>query len=250
MKIIIAPAKKMVVDMDTFDPLSAPEYLPQTAEILSVLKQLSYEDAKRLWQCSDKLARPNYDWLQQLQLDHQVTPAILSYTGIQYQYMAPDLFTAPALDYIQDNLRILSGFYGSLRPFDGIVPYRLEMQARLAVAGTKNLYQFWGDRLYESLSFNDGPVINLASKEYAKAITPYLQPDDQFIEIVFGHWVGDQLKTRATFAKMARGQMVRYMAEHNVTTVNQIKAFDHPDYAFEPALSTATKLVFVHVAHN
>lgn len=250
MKIIIAPAKKMIVDMDTFDPLSSPEYLSRTREILKVMQQLSYENAKVLWKCSDKIAKPNYDWLQQLQLDRQLTPAILSFSGIQYQYMAPDLFTAPALDYIQENLRVMSGFYGILRPFDGIVPYRLEMQERLSVNNTKSLYEFWGEHLYQALHFNEGPVVNLASKEYAKAVTPYLQPDDQFIDIVFGHWVNDQLKTRATFAKMARGAMVRYMAEHNIMTIDGIKAFDHPDYTFNAELSTDTKLVFVHTNHN
>ncbi|KRN26519.1 hypothetical protein FD14_GL001381 [Secundilactobacillus similis DSM 23365 = JCM 2765] len=243
---IIAPAKKMVIDTDTFAVSSQPQYLAETQQILDVLRQFDYEAAKTLWHCSDKLARPNYQWLQQMALNDHQTPALLSYTGIQYQYMAPDLFTAPALDYVQDNLRILSGFYGILRPFDGVVPYRLEMQSVLSVNGTPNLYAFWGDRLYQSLNFNEGPVLNLASQEYAKAIRPYLKPGERLVDVVFGSLVDGKLKTKATLAKMARGEMVRFMAEHQVNDVAEVTQFDHPDYRFDEATSTENHLVFIH----
>jgi len=246
MKIIIAPAKKMVVDPDTFEIDALPQYLAQTQEILGQLRQLDYPAAKALWHCSDKLARPNYQWLQELDLKRQLTPALLAFSGIQYQYMAPDLFTAPALAYVRDNLRILSGFYGILRPFDGIVPYRLEMQSKLQVAGTHNLYDFWGDRLYRALVPGPEPIINLASQEYAKTITPYLQHPDQLITVVFGSLINGKLVTKATLAKMARGEMVRYLAEHNAQAVTDVTTFDHPDWAFAPDRSTATSLVFVY----
>lgn len=246
MKIIIAPAKKMVVDTDTFGVDGLPQYLDQTQAILARLRQLDYNAAKTLWHCSDKLARPNYDWLQQLDLQRQLTPALLAYSGIQYQYMAPDLFTAPALDYVRNNLRILSGFYGILRPFDGIVPYRLEMQAKLPVAGARNLYDFWGDRLYQALVDGAEPIINLASQEYAKTITPYLQNPDQLITIVFASLVNGKLVTKATLAKMARGEMVRFLAEHHALTTADVTAFDHPDWAFAADRSTATQLVFIY----
>ncbi|GEO70704.1 peroxide stress protein YaaA [Levilactobacillus acidifarinae] len=246
MKIIIAPAKKMVVAPDDFAVRDQPEYLAQTRQILTKLRQLSYPQAKALWHCSDKLARPNYDWLQQLDLTRDLTPALIAYSGIQYQYMAPDLFTAPALAYVQANLRILSGFYGILRPFDGVVPYRLEMQAKLPVAGAKNLYAFWGERLYRALRCDQGPIVNLASQEYAKAITPYLTASDQLIDVTFGSLVGDRVRVKATLAKMARGAMVRYLAEHQVTDVAGIRQFDHPDYRFSAERSTAQHLVFLY----
>ena len=93
MKIIIAPAKKMTVDSDSLPILSQPTYLDATRQILQALRQLTYDEAKALWHCSDKLARPNYDWLQQLDVTRQLSPAVLAYTGIQYQYMAPDVFS-------------------------------------------------------------------------------------------------------------------------------------------------------------
>ncbi|MFD1483843.1 peroxide stress protein YaaA [Lacticaseibacillus baoqingensis] len=245
MQIIISPTKQMQVDTDTFLPQGLPRYLPEAQTLLRRLQSLDYAQAKALWQCSDKLAQPNFARLQTMALTQQLTPAILAFVGIQYRYMAPDLFTAPALAYIQAYLRILSGFYGSLRPFDGIVPYRLELGARLAVAQAPDLYAFWGDTLYASLDWSQ-PVLNLASQEYAKAITPYLQPQDRLITVVFGQYVNGKIKTRATLAKMARGQMVRYLAENNVTTLTGVTRFDHPDYRFAPDLSHPDRLVFLH----
>lgn len=245
-KIIIAPAKKMVVDTDTFAVEQLPQYLPQTTAILNALRQLDYPEAKALWHCSDKLAQPNYAWLQKLDLTHALTPALLAFSGIQYQYMAPDLFTAPALDYVRSNLRILSGFYGILRPFDGVVPYRLEMQSKLTVTGHKNLYTFWGDRLYHGLTRDSEPIINLASQEYAKTIMPYLQPSQPFVTITFASLVDGRLKTKATLAKMARGAMVRYLAEHAVSTVAGVTHFDHPDWQYAADRSTAEQIVFIY----
>lgn len=246
MKIIIAPAKKMIIDQDAFPTLTEPIYLDQTQQLLTQLQHLSYSEAKTLWHCSDKLAQPNYDWLQKIDLTRNRTPAILSYSGIQYRYMAPDVFTQSALDYLQANLRILSGFYGILRPFDGIVPYRLEMQARLAIGQAKNLYEFWGNQLYQALTPEPEPIINLASQEYAKTITPYLAPHQMMIDIVFASLVDGKLKTKATLAKMARGAMVRFMAEHQITDVTTIRTFDHPDYQFDATRSSANQLVFIY----
>lgn len=245
MKIIISPAKKMIVNQDDFDIPGLPVYLEKAQELLTAMQQLDYEAAKKLWHTSDKLTRPNYDHIQSLDLTNHLTPAILSFSGIQYQYLAADLLTTPALDYLQRNLRILSGFYGILKPFDGITPYRLEMGARLSVNGTQNLYDFWGNDLYEALNAEKEPIINLASKEYSKTITSYLQPTDQFIDIAFVHEVNGQLKTRATLAKMARGEMVRFMAENQLENPADLKNFDSPNYQFSPAHSTATKFVFI-----
>jgi len=246
MKIIIAPAKKMIVDTDTFNYQALPQYLDQTKQLLTQLQQLSYTEAKALWHCSDKLAQPNYAHLQKLDLTQQLTPALLSYSGIQYQYMAPDLFTDAGLEYVQQNLRILSGFYGILRPFDGVVPYRLEMQSKLKINANASLYDFWGPQLYQALTPKLEPIVNLASEEYAKSIRPYLKPAQPFINVIFGSLVNGQLKVKATLAKMARGEMVSFLAENQITELSDIECFDHPHYQFEPNRSTATKLVFIH----
>ncbi|GEK28596.1 peroxide stress protein YaaA [Furfurilactobacillus siliginis] len=245
MKIIISPAKKMKVDTDSFDVAALPQYLPETQQLLDQLLQLPYPKLQSLWHCSDKLAQQAYRQLQQTDLTRQLTPALVAYSGIQYQYMAPDVFTDQAFAYVQAHLRILSGFYGALRPFDGVVPYRLEMQTPLPVAEHPNLYAFWGSKPKQALNLNHEPLINLASQEYSKTIRNYLQPDEPMIDIVFGHLVDGKLKTRATFAKMARGEMVRFMAENDVQQVDALKSFDRLNYHFTPSLSTATTLVFL-----
>ena len=147
MRLIISPAKKMKVDTDSFPCHRLPAFLPQTQEILARLQTMSGQELKSLWKCSDKIALLNQQRLACMDLHRMLTPAILAYEGIQYQYMAPGVFNQEELAYVEEHLRILSGFYGLLRPFDGVTPYRLEMQAKLAVSGAKDLYAYWGGYL-------------------------------------------------------------------------------------------------------
>lgn len=139
MLFIISPAKKMVDAADSFAWCDMPRFLPQTCELLEAMRTLSYDEAKALWKCSDALAELNYERVQSMDpaCAAACTPAAFSYEGIQYQNMAPQVMTQGQLDYLQRHLRILSGFYGVLRPFDAVVPYRLEMQAKLAVGGAR-----------------------------------------------------------------------------------------------------------------
>ena len=173
-----------------------------------------------------------------------LTPAILAYDGIQYTYMAPAVFEQRYFDYVQEHVRILSGFYGSVKPMDGVVPYRLEMQAKAAVDGTKNLYDFWGDSLYREVLPGDRIIINLASKEYSKCIEKYLQPQDRFITVVFGELSNGKVVQKGVYAKMARGEMVRFAAEINAQSHEQLKAFDR-GYRFDKERSTETEYVFI-----
>ena len=142
-------------------------------------------------------------------------------------------------------MRILSGFYGLLRPFDGVTPYRLEMQAKLAVDGCRDLYQFWGDRLARQLASETDVVLNLASKEYSKAVETHLPKTMQFITCVFGESKDGKVIEKGTKCKMARGQMVRWLAENNVTSWADIRAFDQLGYRFQPELSSENHDVFL-----
>ena len=251
MLFIVSPAKKMADASDAFAWRDLPRFLPQARELLGALRDMSYEELKGLWACSDALAQLNSDRVQHMDLGESaengasriggnaddtkpleagaetegatrnvlpgwqrfLTPAIFSYEGIQYQNMAPQVMTAEQLEYVQAHLRILSGFYGVLCPFDGVTPYRLEMQAKLTMPcgadgePARNLYEFWGSRIYdalcedlgdpasqdahavagaesgvsstdakisvESLAQGDCAIVNLASVEYAKAVEPY-----------------------------------------------------------------------------
>ena len=161
MKIIISPAKKMNIDTDTFAAGGLPEFVEDAKVLMGRIRALTLEEAKALWKCNDKLAELNYERFRNMDLEKALTPAVMAYEGLQYQHMAPRVFTEDALCYVKEHLRILSGFYGLLKPFDGVAPYRLEMQAKLQVNRSKDLYEFWGDRLYKKILDDDRTILNL-----------------------------------------------------------------------------------------
>lgn len=245
MKIIISPAKKMNIDSDTFAAEGTPVFIKDAKLLRNAVRALTFQEAKVLWKCNDQLARLNYERFQHMVPERGLTPAIMSYEGLQYQYMAPGVFTTEGISYIEKHLRILSGFYGVLRPFDGVTPYRLEMQAKLSVNGCKDLYDFWGDRLYKSVIDEDRTIINLASREYARCIEKYMQPGDRFLTVDFGELAGKRVKQKGTLAKMARGRMVRFLAENGIENPEQMKEFREMGFSFREELSGKEKYVFV-----
>lgn len=245
MKIIISPAKKMKEVWEAFPADGDPQFLEEARILCEEIRKLSLDEAKALWRCNDKLARLNFERYARMDLDKAVTPALLAYEGLQYQYMAPVVFTSQAAAYAGAHLRILSGFYGVLRPFDRVTPYRLEMQAALAVKGKKDLYDFWGDKLYKAVLDEDRTIVDLASKEYSKVVEKYLQPQDRLLTIVFGELEDGKVKQKGTLAKMARGEMVRYMAEEQVTDLDQLKAFCGLGYGFSKRYSAEGRWVFL-----
>lgn len=247
MKIILSPAKKMNVNLDILEYNRLPEFLEQTEEILIWLKSKTHEELQKLWGCNDKIAKQNFERLAHMNLRKQLTPAVLSYEGIAYQYMAPAVFEGDHFDYIQDHLRILSAFYGVLRPLDGVTPYRLEMQAKASIGGQKDLYAFWGRRLYDAVIDESRIIINLASREYFKCIEKYLTNEDRFITITFCEKSQDKLVTKGTYAKMARGEMVRFMAENRIEDPVQIQRFDRLGYVFRDRLSSEMEYVFERI---
>ena len=245
MRVSISPAKKMNAKEEVLPWQNLPVFLDRTETILKWMQSLSLEEAKELWHCNDKLAQQNYERFRDMQLDHNLTPAILSYEGIQYQYMTPAVFDTSMLSYIQENLRILSGFYGVLKPMDGVTPYRLEMQAKTVITDINGIYDFWGSSLYEEVVDDSHVIVNLASKECSKCIEPWLKPEDRFITCVFGELSGGKVIQKGVYAKMARGEMVRFMAEHNLADVEEMKSFDRLGYQFCEELSSETKLVYL-----
>ena len=244
MKIILSPAKKMNTDTDTLEYSGLPVFLDQTGEILEWLRSKSNDDLQKLWGCNDKIAQQNIKRLKEMALTKNLTPAILSYEGIAYQYMAPAVFEDSCFDYVEEHLRILSGFYGVLKPMDGVTPYRLEMQAKADINGKRDLYELWGSRLYDEVIDDSGVIINLASKEYSKCIEKYLKSEDTYITITFAEMSKGKLVTKGTYAKMARGEMVRFMAENAIEDPGEIKKFDRLGYVFRDDLSGDTELVF------
>lgn len=261
MRFIISPAKKMNETPDILGFQGYPEFIKDADILREYVAGLSFGEAKALWKCNDSIAELNFQRFRRMDLRRNLTPAVMSYEGIQYQYMAPSVMDETSLDYLQEHLRILSGFYGILKPMDGVVPYRLEMQAKLKpelqvqrqsenspgveVETFKTLYQFWGRRLADVLFRETDTIINLASKEYSKAISAYLTPQIRFITCIFGEYKDGKIIEKGTFAKMARGEMVRFMAERQAESPEVMKEFDRLGYRFEPEESDEKTYVFV-----
>ena len=249
MRIIISPAKKMNRNADILPCAELPRFLEKTRGLMEYMKSLSYRQCKEIWKCNDKIAEENFRRFQEMDLEAGLTPAVLSYEGIQYQYMAPVVMEDKAYTYLQGHLRILSGFYGMLRPFDGVVPYRLEMQAKMGgyqhSPGLHSLYDYWGDEPARALFAEDRVILNLASKEYSKCISKYRTEDIRMVTCVFGELIDGKVKEKGTFAKMARGEMVRFLAEIRAEDVEQVKGFDRLGYRYREDYSDEKLLVFL-----
>ncbi len=245
MNIIISPAKKMNVCNDDLTYKSMPSMIEKTEILSKFLKDLSYDNLKKLLCCNDDIASLNFDRYSTMDLSSNLTPAILAYDGIQYKYMSPNSFTYKEFDYVNNHLKILSGFYGVLKPFDGVIPYRLEMQAKLKYENYKNLYDFWGDSLYKEVTKDSKVILNLASKEYSKAIEKYLTSDDRFVTCIFGTMNDSKIKIKATEAKMARGLMTRYLAQNNINNIEDVKNFSDLSFTYSEEHSTPNEFVFL-----
>ena len=244
MKIIISPAKRMEECGDLFEPGAPAVFLERTKLLL-------------VFGANEQITHENFLRYAGMDLDRAQTPALLSYVGIQYQYMAPKLFSYEEWEYAKKHVRILSGFYGLLKPDTPVVPYRLEMQAKLAAGGAKNLYEFWGGALAGELEREEkeleqeeereetGVILNLASAEYSRAAEPYLSPKTRFVSCVFGSLKDGKVKVKATEAKMARGEMVRYLAQNQVKTIKEVREFRALGFSFDAGRSKEDCLVFV-----
>ena len=247
MKIIISPAKKMKVNTDTLEVRALPVYLHEAEYLRQYLSELSYEELKSLWKCNDQIAQINYERVQTMNLRMHLTPALLSYEGIQYQYMAPAVLEDGQWEYVQEHVCILSGFYGVVHPLDGVTPYRLEMQTKVNLPNVKNLYEYWGEKIYREVSADTEVIVNLASKEYSKCVEKYLTPEIRYITCVFAEYKGDKVIEKGTYAKMARGEMVRFLAERKAERPEEMKSFCRLGYRYSEKESTKDRYVFLKV---
>lgn len=252
---IISPAKNMKLHPEGTPPVSVPAFLAEARTIHEVLRTYSPSDLQSLMRINEKLSTDSFERIALMQFDQTGTSAVETYDGIQYKYMEPLSFSARTRAFAQEHLRIISGFYGVVRPYDSIFEYRLEMQTKLSVKGQKDLYAFWGDKLYEQLRKemytgsgvpDETPLIilNLASEEYGKCIRTHLTAHDHFITCLFQVYHKGSWKVQATAAKMARGQMVRYIMENRIDTPEGAAGFSSDGWEFEPDISTRNLFVF------
>lgn len=328
LRVIISPAKKMrgaagsggacgvsggrvLRDGDACDgfaPTGIPPFPERSVRVLAALRSKSREELRAIWKVSERLLDESCRRTEALELPMswaqacepnvaaRLVPAIFSYEGIQFQSLAPEVLDEGALGWLQAHLWVLSALHGCVRPFDAVMPYRLEMGARLAVDGTRDLYEFWGPTLAARIAregsvgeheedcegavpsssgmqvageTSDMPsamsgvsdasgvqvageaggargvdatpapacVINLASVEYAKAVVPYLPPEVPVVTCIFGEELkGGRPVQRSTASKVARGSMVRWLAEHQSDDPADLRTFD-VGYHYEEALS-------------
>jgi uncharacterized protein len=250
MKIVISPAKSL--DYTTALPtqrFTEPQFLDKANTIQKTLKKKKPKDLMELMDISEKLAdlnwQRNQDWALPFTPEN-ARPAVYAFNGDVYTGL--DAYTIPAdkLDVLQDQLRILSGLYGILRPLDLMQEYRLEMGTSIAIGTKKNLYEFWKKTITDALNkelTKDELFINLASNEYFSAVdtkalkVPVITPE-------FKDYKDGKLKMISFFAKKARGLMVRYIIDTNAKTIEDLKGFNYEGYAFDANLSKGNTLVF------
>lgn len=249
---IISPAKKLDYDQVP-QPLehSQPEFLDHASELLQDLKSLSPQEISSLMGLSDKLGALNYERYQAWQRPfstENAKQALLAFKGDVYQGLDAESMDAEDLAWAQNNLRILSGLYGLLRPLDLMQPYRLEMGTKFANQRGGDLYAFWGDlitrKINQHLEGSKEPVLlNLASNEYFKSVHPE-KINAPIITPVFMDKKDDKYKIISFFAKKARGLMSAYIIKNRITDVERIKDFDSAGYSYNAAMSEGNKWVF------
>ena len=232
MKIIISPAKKLATD-NFINKGTSIQFLEETKYLVKELKTYTVSDLKSLMKLSDNLAQLNWQRFQDWNTK-DVGQALFLFKGDVYLGLKAESLTNIELDFAQENLRILSGLYGLLKPKDLIFPYRLEMGTKLITKTGNNLYKFWDNRLHQALLSelkNEEEIINLASEEYSKAlqINKFSNP---VITPVFKDLKNGELKVISFFAKRARGEMVNFIIKNKIKNSEILKSFSNLGYQF------------------
>jgi len=252
MLIVISPAKTLDFETPAKTKVNTqPALLDRSQVLIDKLQHLAPQDISSLMSISDKLGTLNYDRFQQWQTPFtkdNAKQAVLAFKGDVYTGLDAESFSADDFRFAQKHLRILSGLYGLLRPLDLMQPYRLEMGTKFVFDEYKDLYQFWGSTITQTLNeqlkkTRSDCLINLASNEYFKSVkTTELNAD--IITPVFKDWKSDKYKIVSFFAKKARGLMSAYIIQKQITEPKQLKKFNVDGYAYDKALSTTTEWVF------
>lgn len=253
---VISPAKTLDYETpSTSRKTTQPEFLERSQVLIDEARRLAPDDIRSLMGVSENIAGLNHqrfmDWHTPFDRDN-AKQAIFAFKGDVYTGLEADSMTAAQLNFAQKHLRILSGLYGLLRPLDLMQAYRLEMGLKFTNSGGKNLYEFWGDALTESLNrqlkkSSTPLLLNLASNEYFKAVKSSALEAD-IITPVFKDLKAGKYKVISFFAKRARGQMARYIIDKQINDVPALKKYRVGGYCFNSAQSTARELVFTRDA--
>lgn len=270
---IISPAKNMRKSEDWKElidegELSCPRLYEKSNEVLAHMKEYITEEIRAIMKIKEDLAQLNYCRFQRMKpisccknsKDGKEspkftgkTPAIFAYDGIQYKSISPESISKDGIEFLNDHLRIISGLYGVLRPFDMIDEYRLEMQTKVKINDKANLYSFWDGSISGNISEDlggEGIVLNLASKEYSKTVEKYFdnkksESKIKLITCTFKVEKAGKLKVESTASKKARGYMVRYIAENKIDDIEGVKTFNIDGFTYSKNESTEKEIVFV-----
>ena len=238
MKIIISPAKSLDFDSElNSQNVSVPKFLEKTLAINSILKQKSPSDLMKLQSISEKLSDLN--WKRNLEFsrnhsDDNSRPAIFAFNGDVYEGLDVKTLDFKKIDFLQNNLRIISGLYGVLKPLDLIQPYRLEMGTKISINGSSNLYEYWSNDITKFLSdelLSSEFLLNLASNEYFSVIDKS-KINSEIISPIFKDFKNGKLKIISFYAKKARGMMVRYVADNLIDSYDNLLSFNYGGYIF------------------
>jgi len=234
MKIIISPAKKLDTSVKVQNSKMNTSFLGESTKLIQTLKGKSILELKDLMGLSDNLAQLNWQRFQDWDiLNRNTYKALELFNGAVYEGIDAKNFNKSNKDFAQNNLRILSGLYGILKPNDLILPYRLEMGTKLKTIKGNNLYRFWQDKLHQNIGdeLNNEVLINLASNEYSKVLK-LNKIKSEVITPVFKDYKNGKLKVISFFAKKARGEMVNFIIKNKITSFEELKLFKNNGYAF------------------
>ena len=252
MHIVISPAKKIDTIIHTsIETYTGIRFSDEASALAKILKSKNRDELAGLMNISPTLAKLNYDRYQNWHYPHpqqEARQAIFAFKGDVYAAMDANSLSDSNIEFAQKHLSLLSGLYGLLRPLDLILPYRLEMGAKLKNAKGDNLYKFWGDKITELLNQdmieNRSEVfINLASNEYFKSINTK-RLNAKVITPIFKNSKNGEYKIISIFAKKARGLMTRYIIQNEITNPEDLLGFNEDGYYFNSNLSTSDKPVF------
>ena len=250
---VLSPAKNLNEKAPApVKEFTQPDLLAEAEILMRQLRELAPQQIAELMHVSDKIAllnaERNAEWHTPFTPDN-AKQAVFMFNGDVYEGIAADTLEPEQIQYLQQHVRLLSGLYGVLRPLDLMQPYRLEMGTAFANTRGKNLYEFWGDIITDLLNdtlaqAGSDILINLASQEYFKSVnTKKLKA--RLIIPVFKDEKNGKYKIISFYAKRARGLMVRYAAEHNITDPEMLKNFDYEGYSFNAAASNESEWVFM-----
>lgn len=248
MIVFVSPAKNMR-KKDLALSKTMPQFLPEAEELLEYLLQMNDEDIMNILEVNAKLTLQIQQRLKTVKFDLDGGHAIISYHGLVFQNMHTQDWSKQDYLYAQDHLRILSAFYGVVRPLDAIYPYRLEMQTKHLSDRIDNLYAYWNDAIMRNLrNDNDDHIyLNLASKEYAQAVIPYLMENERCIEAQFCVMRDGKRKVLPTIAKMARGKMAAYVIQNRIQNPKDLQFFHEDGWQFIESESSENTFVYVKV---